>query len=117
MPSVYAFTYLRDNPHRLVVRQLFPELFMERNDLCLKLPLSAEDRPLCSVLGAGAPSFNAHFSAIGNLFLLDSPNIIQVRCSHAYLAYKRVPKSGGRQRERLIQHFEDKLHLCQVFLR
>ena len=127
------FTYLRDNPRRLAIKQLFPELFRVRNDLCLKLPrqdsgnrelplsahdrpfreqnrpllardrslqaqdspLSAEDRALCSVLGAGAPSFKAHFSAIGNLFLLDSPNIIQVQCSRAYLAYKRVPKPGG----------------------
>lgn len=113
------FTYLRDNPRRLAVKQLFPELFRVRNDLCLKLPrqdsgnrelplsahdsplqaqdspLSAENRPLCSVLGAGAPSFKAHFSAIGNLFLLDSPNIVQVQCSRAYLAYKRVPKPGG----------------------
>jgi hypothetical protein len=113
------FTYLRDNPRRLAVKQLFPELFRVRNDLCLKLPrqdsgnrelplsardrsLQAQDRPLpaedgalCSMLGAGAPSFKAHFSAIGNLFLLDSPNIIQVQCSRAYLAYKRVPKPGG----------------------
>ena len=113
------FTYLRDNPRRLAVKQLFPELFRVRNDLCLTLPrqdsgnrelplsahdsplqaqdspLSAENRPLCSVLGAGAPSFKAYFSAIGNLFLLDSPNIIQVQCSRAYLAYKRVPKPGG----------------------
>ena len=113
------FAYLRDNPRRLAVKQLFPELFRVRNDLCLtlprqdsgnrELPLSAHDRPLqaqdrqcqaqggtlCSVLGAGAPSFKAHFSAIGNLFLLDSPNIIQVQCSRAYLAYKRVPKPGG----------------------
>ena len=127
------FTYLRDNPRRLAVKQLSPELFRVRNDLCLKLPrqdsgnrelpLSAHDRPfreqnrpllardrslqaqdgqcqaqggtLCSVLGAGAPSFKAYFSAIGNLFLLDSPNIIQVQCSRAYLAYKRVPKPGG----------------------
>ena len=120
------FTYLRDNPRRLAVKQLSPELFRVRNDLCLKLPrqdsgnrelplsehdrpfreqnrslqaqdspLSAEDRALCSVLGAGAPSFKAHFSAIGNLFLLDSPNIIQVQCSRVYLAYKRVPKPGG----------------------
>ena len=113
------FTYLRDNPRRLAIKQLFPELFRVRNDLCLKLPrqdsgnrelpLSAHDGPfqaqdrqcqaqggtLCSVLGAGAPSFKAHFSAIGNLFLLDSPNIIQVQCSRDYLAYKRVPKPGG----------------------
>lgn len=120
------FTYLRDNPRRLAIKQLFPELFRVRNDLCLKLPrqdsgnrelplsahdrpfreqnrslqaqdrpLPAEDRALCSVLGAGAPSIKAHFSAIGNLFLLDSPNIVQVQCSRAYLAYKRVPKPGG----------------------
>ncbi len=89
------FTYLRDNPRRLAVKQLFPELFMVRNDLCLKRPVSAQDRSICSVLGATAPSLEAHFSAIGNLFLLDSPNIIQVQCSRAYLAYKRVPKPGG----------------------
>ena len=96
------FTYLRDNPRRLAVKQLFPELFRVRNDLCLTLPRQAQDRsrqaqdrPLCQVLGAEAPSFKAHFSAIGNLFLLDSPNIIQVQCSRSYLAYKRVPKPGG----------------------
>ena len=96
------FTYLRDNPRRLAVKQLFPELFRVRNDLCLTLPRQAQDRPrqtqdrsLCSVLGAGAPSFKAHFSAIGNLFLLDSPNIVQVQCSRAYFAYKRVAKPGG----------------------
>ena len=89
------FTYLRDNPRRLAVKQLSPELFRVRNDLCLTLPRQAQDRSLCQVLGAGAPSFKAHFSAIGNLFLLDSPNIIQVQCSRSYLAYKRVPKPGG----------------------
>ena len=119
------FAYLRDNPRRLAVKQLFPDLFRVRNDLILalphqaqnnlKLPLQAQNnlglplsaqnnlglppqsqnRPLCSVLGAGAPSLKAHFSAIGNLFLLDSPNIIQVQCSRSYLAYRRIPKPGG----------------------
>ena len=109
------FAYLRDNPRRLAVKQLFPDLFRVRNDLILalphqaqdnlglppqaqkdrELPLSTQNRPLCSVLGAGAPSLKAHFSAIGNLFLLDSPNIIQVQCSRAYLAYRRIPKPGG----------------------
>jgi hypothetical protein len=126
------FTYLRDNPRRLAVKQLFPDLFRVRNDLILALPRQAQEnlglppqaqnrppqaqnnlglppqaqedrelppqaqnRPLCSVLGAGAPSFKAHFSAIGNLFLLDSPNIIQVQCSRSYLAYRRIPKPGG----------------------
>ena len=109
------FAYLRDNPRRLAVKQLFPDLFRVRNDLILVLPrqardnlglppqaqkdrellLSAQNRPLCSVLGAGAPSLKAHFSAIGNLFLLDSPNIIQVQCSRSYLAYRRIPKLDG----------------------
>ena len=132
------FTYLRDNPRRLAIKQLFPELFRVRNDLCLKLPrqdsgnrelpLSAHDRPfreqnrpLCSVLGAGAPcsvsvagapcsvpgaeapGLEAHFSAIGNLFLLDSPNIIQVQCSRAYLAYKRVAKTRNCRFENMTE--------------
>ena len=114
------FTYLRDNPRRLAVKQLFPELFRVRNDLCLtlprqdsgnrELPLSAHDRPfqaqggtLCSVLGAGAPSFKAHFSAIGNLFLLDSPNIIQVQCSRAYFSYKRVAKIRNSHFEHMTE--------------
>ena len=135
------FTYLRDNPRRLAVKQLFPELFRVRNDLCLKLPrqdsgnrelplsahdrpfreqnrpllardrslqaqdrpLPAEDRALCSVLGAGAPSFKAHFSAIGNLFLLDAPNIVQVQCSRAYFAYKRVAKTRNGRFEHMTE--------------
>ena len=114
------FTYLRDNPRRLAIKQLFPELFRVRNDLCLKLPrqdsgnrelpLSARDRslreqnrPLCSVLGAGAPSFKAYFSAIGNLFLLDSPNIIQVQCSRAYFSYKRVAKTRNCRSEHMTE--------------
>lgn len=135
------FTYLRDNPRRLAIKQLFPELFRVRNDLCLKLPrqdsgnrelplsahdgpfreqnrpllardrslqaqdspLSVQNRPFCSVLGAGAPSFKAYFSAIGNLFLLDSPNIIQVQCSRAYFAYKRVAKTRNSHFEHMTE--------------
>lgn len=121
------FAYLRDNPRRLAVKQLSPELFRVRNDLCLtlprqdsgnrELPLSAHDRPLqaqdrqyqaqggtlCSVLGAGAPSFKAHFSAIGNLFLLDAPNIVQVQCSRAYFAYKRVAKTRNGRFEHMTE--------------
>ena len=105
------FNYLRDNPRRLAVKQLMPEMFRARNDLCLTLPRQAQDRalprqvqdrprqaqgrPICPVLGAAAPSIEAHFSAIGNLFLLDSPNIIQVQCSRSWLAYKRISKPGG----------------------
>lgn len=122
------FNYLRDNPRRLAVKQLMPEVFRVRNDLILKLPLQAQDgalprqaqsRVLCSVLGAAAPSLEAHFSAIGNLFLLDSPNILQVQCSRSYLAYKRLPKPGGGRKiardaagipaiEKITPEFEEK---------
>ena len=119
------FNYLRDNPRRLAVKQLMPEFFRVRNDVCLALPRQAQDRPrqaqggdlalprqdrelprqarnrACSVPGAAAlglpasAAFTAHFSAIGNLFLLDSPSIIQVQCSRADFAYKRIAKPGG----------------------
>ena len=49
----------------------------------------------CSVPATEVAGINAHFSAIGNLFLLDSPNILQVQCSRSWFAYKRLPKPGG----------------------
>ena len=64
-------------------------------------PLSAQNRPLqalggaaCSVPGAEAPGYG-FFSAIGNHFLLDSPNKLQVQCSRSLFGYKRIPKPGG----------------------
>ena len=101
------FNYLRDNPRRLAVKQLMPEFFRVKNDVCLalprqdrELPLPAQDRacsvPRAAALGLPASAaFTAHFSAIGNLFLLDSPSIIQVQCSRADFAYKRIAKPGG----------------------
>ena len=112
------FNYLRDNPRRLAVKQLMPEFFRVKNDVCLALPRQAQGRPrqaqggdlalplpaqdrACSVPRAAAlglpasAGFTAHFSAIGNLFLLDSPSIIQVQCSRADFAYKRIAKPGG----------------------
>ena len=106
------FRYLRDNPRRLAVKRLCPELFKVRRNL--KLPLQAQDRPLQaqdgppksqatagsvpgaarSVPGAEAPGYG-FFSAIGNHFLLDSPNKLQVQCSRSRFGYKRIPKPGG----------------------
>ncbi|MBO4287846.1 MAG: hypothetical protein J5985_06745 [Kiritimatiellae bacterium] len=94
------FDYLRDNPRRLAVKQLMPDFFRVRNDLCLALPRPVQGRAACSVpraaaLGLTEAGFTAHFSAIGNLFLLDSPSIIQVQCSRADFVYKRIAKPGG----------------------
>lgn len=84
------FNYLRDNPRRLAVRRLCPGLFRVRRDL--KLPLQAHDEEA----GGSAPKAAAvgFFAAIGNHFLLEKPNIIQVQCSRSYLAYRRIPKAG-----------------------
>ena len=113
------FNYLRDNPRRLAVKQRMPEFFRVRNDICLALPrqaqdrprqaqnrpLPAQDRPRQALGGAttgqtAMSGFTAHFSAIGNLFLLDSPGIIQVQCSRADFAYKRIEKAGSGRFER-----------------
>ena len=114
------FRYLRDNPRRLAIKRLSPDLFRVRNNLKLLLqaqnrplqaqnrplqaqnrPLQAQDRPLqalggaaCSVPGAEAPGYG-YFSAIGNHFLLESPNKLQVQCSRSLFGYRRVAKPGG----------------------
>lgn len=73
------FNYLRDNPRRLAVKRLFPDLF--RAVAALRLPL-----PSLGVVGA--------FAALGNRFLLDRP-LIQVQVSRRDFAYRREPKAGG----------------------
>ena len=82
------FAYLRDNPRRLAVKRLAPELFRIRRDLAL--PCQAQDR----VPGTAVPGFTAHFEAIGNTFLLNAPQLLQVQCSRRDFAYRRVPKPG-----------------------
>ena len=112
------FAYLKDNPRRLAIKRLCPELFQVSRNLKLplqargnlglppqsqnrglppqaqnlKLPLQAQNEAVVSVPKAEAFGY---FSAIGNHFLLDSPTILQVQCSRSYLAYKRIPKPGG----------------------
>ena len=58
-------------------------------------PLQVQGMVQGSVPATEVAGLEAHFSAIGNLFLLDSPNILQVQCSRSWFAYKRLPKPGG----------------------
>ena len=58
-------------------------------------PLQVQGMAQGSVPATEVAGLEAHFSAIGNLFLLDSPNILQVQCSRSWFAYKRLPKPGG----------------------
>ena len=73
------FNYLRDNPRRLAVKRLYPDLFRTVGVL---------RRPLPGLGGVGA------FAALGNRFLLDRP-LVQVQVSRRDFAYRREPKTGG----------------------
>ena len=100
------FNYLRDNPRRLAVKRLFPDLFrrMERLKVAFKPGACAPgteqgacatgvEHGACSVPGAQAPGFGL-FSALGNRFLLDRP-LLQVQVSRRDFAYRREAKPGG----------------------
>lgn len=73
------FAYLRDNPRRLAIKRLYPDLFRAARDF--RRPL-----PLLGVEGA--------FMALGNHFLLDRP-LAQVQISRRDFAYRRETKRGG----------------------
>ena len=73
--------YLRDNPRRLAVKTLFPELFTVADEISVALP----------GLGAGV---TGRFAALGNRFLLKRP-LAQVQLSRRFFGYKRVAKPGG----------------------
>ena len=73
--------YLADNPRRLAVKRLFPDLF--RRVAALRVPMP----------GLG-PSAIGWFSALGNRFLLQRP-IVQVQVSRRFFAYRRVPCGSG----------------------
>ena len=73
--------YLADNPRRLAVKLLFPDLF--RRVAALRVPLP----------GLG-PAETGWFAALGNRFLLQRP-IVQVQVSRRFFAYRRVPCGSG----------------------
>ena len=73
--------YLADNPFRLAVKTLFPDLFKVSCDLKVALP-------------GLSPDAVGRFAALGNRFLLKRP-IAQVQVSRSFFRYRRVPKAGG----------------------
>ena len=89
------FNYLRDNARRLAIKRLLPDLFRVRRGFSLKL----QSMPTGSVPAAAAAGITAYFSAIGNHFLLESPNLLQVQCSRSYFAYRRIPKTQSCRSE------------------
>ena len=73
--------YLDDNPRRLAVKALFPELFKVASEVSVALP------------GLSTTAVG-RFSALGNRFLLRRP-LAQVQVSRRFFGYKRVAKQGG----------------------
>ena len=69
-----AVRYVRENPWRLLVKREHPDLFKVLRDL--------------EIAGVG------HFAAIGNHFLLDTPNVVQLQCSRSDFAYARDAKGA-----------------------
>ena len=91
------FNYLRDNPRRLAVKRLFPELFKvsRRVGVALRglgdqqLALLEQDRQGSVVSGAPAARAVGYFSALGNHFLLDR-QLAQVQVSRRFFGYRRL---------------------------
>ena len=73
--------YLADNPWRLAVKTLFPELFTVADEVTVALP-------------GLRPDARGRFAALGNRFLLKRP-LAQVQVSRRFFGYRRVAKPGG----------------------
>ena len=114
-----ALRYVADNPRRLWEKRAHPELFKVLREVKLALrsasagggqshllavgTASATTNENASAGGghllgdcspsAGAPAVPTagYFSAIGNLALLDAPNVFQVQCSRSFFEYRRAP--------------------------
>lgn len=96
------FDYLVDNPRRLAVKRLFPELFKVSREVAVRFRLAlkgpvgqgASDAADRSSGVSPAPTASAvgFFSAIGNHFLLTRPELLQVQVSRRFFAYRRDEK-------------------------
>ena len=111
-----ALRYLADNPRRLWEKRAHPELFKVLREVKLALRSASADSGQSHLLAVGTPSATpnesgghllddcspsataapavptaGYFSAIGNLALLDAPNVFQVQCSRSFFEYRRDP--------------------------
>ena len=81
-----ALCYIADNPRRLWEKHAHPELFKVLRDIEVKLAVcTASANSVAPVVQT-----TGHFSAIGNLSLLQEANIFQVQCSRSFFAYNRA---------------------------
>ncbi len=101
------FNYQRDNPRRLAIKRLFPDLFRVVGELRAVLRLApqpqrgspqtqGDTRAQCAVAAGAVTTAQAVgcFAALGNCFLLEG-QLLQVQVSRRDFRYKRIPKPGG----------------------
>ena len=102
-----ALRYVADNPRRLWEKRAHPELFKVLREVKLALRSASAGGGQSHRLGDSSPSAQTssatprvaapavptagYFSAIGNLALLDEPNVFQVQCSRSFFEYRRAP--------------------------
>ena len=114
-----ALRYVADNPRRLWEKRAHPELFKVLREVKLALRSASANGGRSRRLAVGTPSATTnenasaggghllgdcspsagapavptagYFSAIGNLALLDAPNVFQVQCSRSFFEYRRTP--------------------------
>ena len=93
--------YLQDNPRRLAIKRLFPDLFKVLRRMAVNLRLAPQGQagrgaPLEGGAVQPAPTARAvgYFASLGNPFLLGRP-LAQVQVSRRFFGYKRVAKPGG----------------------
>jgi REP element-mobilizing transposase RayT len=85
--------YVKDNPRRLGVKRMHPDLFTVARDREVELARTrgSANRGIPPWQGAET----GHFEAVGNHFLLERPVILQVQCPRAFFRYKRERLPGG----------------------
>jgi hypothetical protein len=93
-----ACQYVADNPRRLAIKRLARDYFTQLQEVRVSLRLSAE-----------APTFDAHFSGLGNRFLLERPSFYQVQVSRRDFRYQpRTDKDAPREVAFTSGAFEEK---------
>ena len=96
-----ACHYVEDNPRRLAIKRLARDYFTQLQEVRIPLRLSAE----------GGPAFDAHFSGLGNRFLLERPFFYQVQVSRRDFRYQpHMDKDAPREVAFSSEVFEAKRH-------
>lgn len=94
--------YVLENPRRLGIKRKNPNLFRIVQEIEVDFaardeahnPGAVKDSTSCCIQPWMGPR-SGSFSAIGNVFLLSNPTIVQIQCSRSLFAYKCEQVRGG----------------------